>query len=95
MKVSREPEFKEMGKAIKLKRMEKGISQAQIAEALGYSSPQFVSNWERGVSSPPMNALLVIIEMLGMDKVEVFELLMTEREKQLKTALNLSKSRVG
>lgn len=30
-----------------------GLTQWQVAKKLGYESPQFVSNWERGVAELP------------------------------------------
>jgi transcriptional regulator with XRE-family HTH domain len=53
---------------IKQKRIEKGFSQAKLAKALGYSSGQFVSNWERGESYPPMDRLAKMSLMFDMDK---------------------------
>ncbi len=39
---------------LKQARENSGLSQGDVANELGYSSPQFVSNWERGLSSPPI-----------------------------------------
>lgn len=36
---------------LKEKRLASGLSQLEIAKTLGYSSGQFVSNWERGLCS--------------------------------------------
>lgn len=33
------------------------LTQGEVAKSLSYSSPQFISNWERGVSLPPMDIL--------------------------------------
>lgn len=43
-----------------------GLSQATVAEAFGYSSGQFVSNWERGVSLPPLECLPQLVTLLGL-----------------------------
>ena len=61
-----------------------------MAKSLGYNSPQFISNWERGLAAPLMVMLVKIIELLSLDKQEVYELLMSEREKELRAALQLS-----
>lgn len=47
----------EMGKLIKKARTQAGLTQASLAKKLGYESPQFVSNWERSESLPPIAAL--------------------------------------
>jgi len=40
----------------KMLRENAGISQKEVADELGYSSPQFVSNWERGIAFPPVQS---------------------------------------
>ncbi|HEY8270411.1 MAG TPA: helix-turn-helix transcriptional regulator [Pseudobdellovibrionaceae bacterium] len=42
---------------LKDKRLLAGLSQGEVAKKLGYTSPQFVSNWERGLSDPPIRTL--------------------------------------
>ncbi len=83
----RNPIHVKFGQFLKEKRLTVGLSQGKVAKSLGYSSPQFVSNWERGLAAPPMVMLLKIIDLLSLDKKEVFNLLMTEREKELRLAL--------
>lgn len=38
-------------------RIAAGLSQSDISSKLGYSSAQFVSNWERGLVPPPAKKL--------------------------------------
>lgn len=57
---------------LKEKRIRAGLSQKEVAEKLGYSTAQFVSNWERGLSAPPVETLKVIAEMYNVDLDEVF-----------------------
>lgn len=52
-------------------RIKAGLSQGELAEALGYKSAQFVSNWERGVSSPPLALLRKLATVLGVDIVKI------------------------
>ncbi|MEK2647425.1 helix-turn-helix domain-containing protein [Bdellovibrio sp. BCCA] len=52
-----------IGEFLKQKRIAAGLSQADVAEKMGYSTPQFISNWERGVSHPPINALKKLAEI--------------------------------
>ena len=45
----------------------------QVADRLGYSSAQFISNWERGLSSPPMKTLNVLAQMYKVSTEEIFQ----------------------
>lgn len=58
---------------LKEKRIRAGLSQKEVAEKLGYSTAQFVSNWERGLSAPPVETLKLIAEMYNIDLDEVFQ----------------------
>ena len=64
--------FYELGQYLRQKRLEKGLSQVNVAKKLGYSS-QFIANWERGVSSPPMQALKKIVDMYGINQRDFLE----------------------
>lgn len=46
-----------LGRPLAGMRRAAGLTQHEIAETLGYSTAQFVSNWERGVAAPPIDAL--------------------------------------
>lgn len=58
---------------LKEKRVAAGLSQKDVADKLGYSTPQFISNWERGVSHPPINALKKLGEMYKISADDLFE----------------------
>ncbi len=52
-----------------------GYSQTQVSSKLGYTSPQFISNWERGLSHPPvksLNKLAKLYKVKGVELGEVF-----------------------
>ena len=63
---------------IKVKRIEKGFSQSKLAKVLGYSSGQFVSNWERGESYPPVDRLAKMSLLFEMDDKILFNLYIEE-----------------
>ncbi len=63
-----------LGLYLKQKRQMAGLSQAFVANKLGYSSPQFVSNWERGVSEPPIETLKKLSAIYEIDVDELFEI---------------------
>ena len=48
------------------------LSQSEVAKRMGYSTPQFISNWEREVSTPPVKD---IVKLAGIYKVSPFAML--------------------
>ena len=48
--------YPNFGQYLKELREDMEIPQHKVAKALGYTTPQFVSNWERGLSRPPLNS---------------------------------------
>lgn len=52
-----------MKKQLKQMRKKSGLSQNQVADKLGYSTGQFVSNWERGLIIPPISTLKTLAKM--------------------------------
>lgn len=51
------------------------LTQNSVAEALGYETPQFVSNWERGISYPPIDALKKIARLYKVSEEELYGVL--------------------
>lgn len=80
-----------IAKYLKTCRIKAGISQGQIAKTLGYSSAQFVSNWERGKSMPPMNAVPKLARLIKLDPTHVVDLYVEETGRILKTQFRLKK----
>jgi transcriptional regulator with XRE-family HTH domain len=62
-----------LSKFLKDKRESAGLSQKQVADKLGYTTPQFISNWERGVSSPPLKTLKKVGELYHVSADELFK----------------------
>jgi transcriptional regulator with XRE-family HTH domain len=75
-------------------RTERGFSQADLASALGYESAQYVSDWERGVSSPPMKKLAKIAEILEVDMDRFFDHLLEVAQERVTTDLSLEYARI-
>ena len=42
---------------LKERRVEAGLTQKAVAEHFGYTTGQFVSNWERGLVMPPLSTV--------------------------------------
>lgn len=77
-----------LGKYIRTKRTEKGLSQGDLAKLLGYSSPQYISDWERGASGVPMKKLIAVARFLDIDHAELFDCLLEFSMEKLKADLN-------
>ncbi len=62
---------------IKQARLKAGLTQAALAKTLGYK-PQFIANWERGASSPPVHILAKLVKALGLNPDDLVKLLVEE-----------------
>lgn len=62
------------GEWLKECRLKANISQTYIAKCLGYKSSQFISNWERGVSEIPAEALPILAKTLNVDFEKLSEI---------------------
>jgi len=68
----------DLGKFLKEKRVLAGLSQGAVAKKLGYTSPQFVSNWERGLSKPPTLTLRKIAQIYDISINEMFDIVLKD-----------------
>lgn len=64
-----------LAKLLQTSRINAGLSQLDVANHLGYSTPQFISNWERGVSTPPIEILGTLGNLYKISAEELFETL--------------------
>lgn len=85
--------FGVLGEYLQAKRTKAGLSQGDVATKLGYSSPQFISNFERGLCAPPLNKLKMLVQLYDMNGEEVLKLMMKEHEKHLRKALGLNRKK--
>ena len=67
---------------LKTFRTNAGLSQKQVSEALGYGTLQFISNWERGISFPPVNVIARLAKLFKVDADFLFEELLETRLKK-------------
>lgn len=73
-----------VGKYLREKRLKAGLTQWDVAHHLHYSTAQFVSNWERGVSLPPLEALPKLASLFGVSGRELIETMHQYQEQMLK-----------
>ena len=60
--------MRNIGETLKRSRIQAGITQKELAEAMDLISSQMVSNWERNLCLPPVKKLRVLRHQLGMPK---------------------------
>lgn len=79
--------FKTLGTLLRESRERNGFSQKEISSRLGYSSPQFISNIERGLCAPPLNKLKDLIDVYELNPDKVVRLILKEEKRKLEGAL--------
>ena len=70
-----------LGEYLQSMRTKAGLTQREVSLALGYSSAQFISNFERGIAVPPLKKLKVLVKMYDMPVETVMNMILeAERE---------------
>lgn len=85
--------FQVLGDFLQSKRVKSGLSQGDVATKLGYSSPQFISNFERGLCAPPLNKLKMLVQLYDLNGEEVLKLMLKEHERHLRRNLGLARKK--
>ena len=60
-----------IGARIKEYRLQKGMTQQDIADALGESSGRVIYNWEKGIGRPDCDKLARLCDLLGVSADEL------------------------
>ena len=68
-------------------RLAQGYSQKYVADSLGYSSAQFISNWERGLASPPLDALSKLTRLLSLSETLLIDIILSETRRNIELSL--------
>ena len=58
------------GETIRRLRKERGVKINKIQAAMGFSTPQAIFKWERGICLPKLENIVVLADILGVDKIE-------------------------
>ncbi len=78
----------DLGHFLREARIEKGLSQGDVAQHLKLHSPQSVSDWERGYGSGvPIKSLKRLVKLYDLDCDEVFDLLLDYQFGRLQKSL--------
>lgn len=65
----------DLGTYLRRKRLAAGLSQMYVGKQLGHSNAQFVSNIERGVCLPPLDALKSMMSLYSISSAEITRIL--------------------
>ncbi len=77
-----------LGEVLKEAREKRGLSQKEVSDKMGYGTAQFVSNWERGLSSPPIESLKSLAELYEMPGERLFELVLQKKIEEVTKRLH-------
>lgn len=80
-----------LGASIRDARLSKGMTQMELAKALGYSSPQFVYLMERNVSKVPLDILGKLIVILGLEEASMMEIILQDFRRNAAAQISLGK----
>jgi transcriptional regulator with XRE-family HTH domain len=72
-----------LGAFLRARRQELNLTQGQVARKMGLQSSQYVSNWERGVSLPPVfhaASIRKIIRIYGLTLHEYVDRILFEQK---------------
>ncbi len=84
--------YKELGDFLAAKRTNAGLTQKEVSDKMGYSSAQFVSNFERGLCMPPLNKLKVLSDLYNIDPKELAEFILKFQKQILYKELKIKSS---
>jgi transcriptional regulator with XRE-family HTH domain len=82
--------YTNVGEHLKQKREALELTQREVSNALGYSSAQFISNFERGIAVPPIKKLKVLTKLYKMQADPVIDLILDGYRGEMEKALKAS-----
>lgn len=71
----------------------RGLSQKDVADYLGYKNGQFISNWERDKSQPPIPVLKDLAKLFQIPEETIFNVVLEQHLRDI--AAQLHKQLVG
>ncbi len=84
-KYSLERNYTRVGEFLREARQKAGLKQREVSEALGYSSPQFISNFEAGIAVPPLSKLAIMVQLYKTPVNQLLDIILdNEREVMLR-----------
>jgi transcriptional regulator with XRE-family HTH domain len=74
---------KELGQHLRSNRERANLTQGQVSDRLGYSSPQFISNIERGISVVPLDTLAKMLRLYKANPNKATDIILTSQQQLL------------
>lgn len=78
---------KKLGTYLKEVREQAEMTQADVSAKLGYTSPQFISNIERGISVAPLKTLARMVTLYKVNPETVVKIILESQRKLLREKL--------
>lgn len=78
---------KKLGTYLKDVREGAELTQADVSNKLGYTSPQFISNIERGISVVPLKTLARMVNLYKVNPESVVKIILESQRKLLREKL--------
>lgn len=78
---------KKLGDYLKDVRENALLTQADVSQKLGYTSPQFISNIERGISVIPLKTLARMVNLYRINPEPVVKIILDSQKKLLREKL--------
>ena len=82
---------KKLGVFLKDVREDANLTQADVSHKLGYTSPQFISNIERGISVAPLKTLSRMVTLYKANSETVVKIILESQRKLLREKLTRSR----
>lgn len=82
---------KKLGQYLKDVRENANLTQADVSSRLGYTSPQFISNIERGISVAPLKTLARMVNLYKASPDAVVKIILESQKKLLREKLMRSR----
>lgn len=82
---------KKLGQYLKDVREGASYTQADVSQRLGYTSPQFISNIERGISVVPLKTLARMVSIYKVRPEPVVRIILDSQKRLLREKLTRSK----
>lgn len=82
---------KKLGQFLKDVRENVDLTQADVSQKLGYTSPQFISNIERGISVVPLKTLARMCALYKVNPESVVKIILESQRKLLREKLMRSR----
>ena len=74
----------DLGKHLQTLREKSGLTQKELADKFGYKTPQFISNWERGIAAPPIPVIKKLAKLLHIDSDKLFDVILSSEVEDFK-----------